>query len=304
MPTAHRLIDSLAPLPQRCLVGVSGGIDSVALLHALVSTGHRPIVLHFDHGWRQDSAQDAAFVRKLAKNVGLQFILGKAPARLKKTEQSARQARWAFFQKAAKRTGLNDLVLAHNADDQVETFLLQLLRGGGSGIRGMRSTNMLYSLVIHRPWLRVWRQEILDYSLKNAITWREDSTNVDTALLRNRLRHKLLPYLKEHFSKDAPEALWRAAEILGAESEWLDSIIADSSVDTRAERLRLKTLNGLPVAQTRRILRNWLHARGITDLSFDHIEAVRGLITHRFPAKVNLPKGRHARRQSGFLFVI
>ncbi len=297
------LMPALDALPAHCLVGVSGGVDSIALVHALVAAGKQQIIIHFDHGWRQDSTQDSVFVQNLATKLKLKCLVGKASKMLKKSEQSARAARWAFFEKAAKRMHCRDLVLAHNADDQVETLLLQLLRGGGSGARGMRSESVRSNLKVYRPWLGIWRREILTFARKNKLSWHEDSTNTDTKWKRNRVRHRLVPYLKTHFSKDAAEALWRAAEILGAESDWLETTMTTSGPRSDLERLPVKRLRGLPVAQTRRLLRNWLQARGVNDVGFDDIEAVRALVENRFPAKVNLAGGRHARRQAGSLFV-
>lgn len=297
--------NALASLPISCLVGVSGGIDSVALLHALVAAGKEPVVLHFDHAWRPESRRDVEFVRELAAHFGLKFHTARASAVLKKSEQTARTARWNFFEKAARKFRCKDLILAHNADDQVETFLLQLLRGGGSGARGMRPVTRRekQSIIVHRPWLGLWRSEIAAYAKCHHLAWHEDGTNRDTRLLRNRVRHRLLPYLKKQFSPDAPSALWRAAEILSAESEWLDELVAKSKPNARDEKLSVRALRTLPVGHVRRILRQWLFHRGISDIGFDDIEAVRSLLSNRVPAKINLSADRHARRRSGFLFI-
>lgn len=298
------LVRALDSLPSRCLVGVSGGIDSVVLLHALVAAGKQPIVLHFDHGWRgAASAADAKFVTTLAKKWKLKGITAKARATTKKTEQSARAARWEFFAKAATKLRCQDLILAHNADDQVETFLLQLLRGGGSSARGMQSLSTHRALTVHRPWLGVWRKEIAAYAKQHKLRWREDATNRDTHHRRNWLRHRLLPLLQKQFSPDAPQALWRAAEILGAEGDWLTQLVTISKPAAREDRLSVKSLRALPVAHTRRLLRSWMAQHGIGDISFEDVEAVRGLLTQTLPAKVNLSGGKFARRQSGFLFL-
>lgn len=300
---SNSLLAPLVSMPERCLVGVSGGIDSVVLLHALVAAGKQPVVLHFDHGWRVDSTHDVAFVRELAAQLGLKFLTARAPRAAKnfrKTEQTARIARWSFFSKAATKFRCHDLLLAHNADDQVETFLLQLLRGSGSGARGMRPTATRGTLQVHRPWLGVWRKEITLYAKKNKLRWREDSTNRDTHHRRNWLRLRLMPYLQKNFSDDVPRALWRSAEILGAESEWLDSL---STLPTDSGRLSVKTLRLLPLAQARRTIRHWLAQQGIADVSFSDVEAVRGLLFQTTPAKINLTGGCHARRRAGFLFL-
>lgn len=294
---------ALDRVPTRCLVGVSGGIDSVALLQALVVAGKQPVVLHFDHGWRgAASTRDAEFVRALAKKWKLKAVVGKARAGVKKTEQAARAARWEFFAKTAAKLRCQDLLLAHNADDQVETFLLQLLRGGGSGARGMRTLSKRGALTVHRPWLGIWRKEIVAHAKQNQLRWREDATNRDTHHRRNWLRHQLVPLLQKQFSPDAPQALWRAAEILGAEGDWLEELTARGPSPT-SKTLSVRVLRPLPVAHLRRLLRAWLTHHGITDISFEDIEAVRGLLTQTLPAKINLSGGHFARRRDGLLFL-
>jgi tRNA(Ile)-lysidine synthetase-like protein len=131
---------ALSALPESLLAGVSGGVDSVALLHALAQSGRKPVVAHFDHGWRAKSGADAKFVRHLAAQLGLRYVEGKMRAPEKKhREAEARAARYAFFARTGRKLGLTHLVLAHHADDQVETFLMQLLRGSGAAGRGMDS---------------------------------------------------------------------------------------------------------------------------------------------------------------------
>lgn len=292
---------TLATLPQPLLAGISGGIDSVALLHALVGTGHRPIVLHFDHGWRPESADDAAWVRDLAAQLGLRFVGGKMkPSAGKHREAEARAARYAFFARTARKLGLPHLVLAHHADDQVETFLLQLLRGGGAAARGMDALTRRDGLVLHRPWLGVWKKEIAAYARKHRLTWREDATNADTRHRRNLVRRRLLPYLQKLAGKQVAQNLWRAAEIQRAESEWLDALCAE---EAGRPELLVKTLRAAPLAQQRRTILRWLQHRGVTDISFADVEAVRGLLEHTIPAKTNLSAGRFARRRAGKIFV-
>ncbi|MCS7049373.1 MAG: tRNA lysidine(34) synthetase TilS, partial [Verrucomicrobiae bacterium] len=122
-----------APPGTPLLVGVSGGPDSVALLHALVTLGYRPHVCHYNHRWRgADSDGDEEFVRNLARQLNLPATIGRArrkPSRC--SEADARRARFAFFERVAKQTGISTLVLAHTADDQAETVLLRLIRGAG-----------------------------------------------------------------------------------------------------------------------------------------------------------------------------
>ncbi len=295
----------LTLLPETPLVGVSGGVDSVALLHALVATGRKPVVLHFDHGWRSDSSADAAWVGKLAKRFGLKYMSGKMRATAVTgarghREADAREARYAFFARAARRLGIADLVLAHQADDQVETFLMQLLRGSGVAGRGMDPVTKRDGLVLRRPWLGVWKKEIVAYARRHKLAWRDDSTNADLQHRRNLIRRRVLPYLQKQFGASVTENLFRAAEIARAESVWLDALCAPAA---STPELSAKTLRATPLAQQRRTLLRWLQIRGVKNISFADVEALRALLDHMKSAKVNLSAGRFARRRAGKIFV-
>jgi len=292
---------ALHSLPERLLVGVSGGVDSVALLHALVKAGRKPVVLHFDHGWRSESGNDAQFVHMLAKRFGLKFVGGKMrPTGKNHREAEARTARYAFFTKTAKRLRIPDLVLAHHADDQVETFLLQLLRGSGAAGRGMDSLSHRDGLVLHRPWLGLWKTAIIAYAKKHHLPWRNDATNADTKHRRNLIRQRILPYLQKQIGKQVSDNLLRAAEISRAESEWLDALCTEKAGE---KELTVKTLRAAPLAQQRRTILRWLQAHRVKDISFNDVETVRDLLENILPAKINLSAGKFARRRAGKIFV-
>jgi len=266
-----RLLSSGEPL----LAGVSGGADSVALLDVLAAGRWRPHVCHLNHKLRgAESDADAEFVRELAVQYGL-------PATIEwrevgSNEDAARQARFDFFQSVAARTGIKKLVLAHTADDQVETFLLRLLRGSGvSGLIGIWPERRIGELVVVRPLLRVTRPEVLQYLNARGLKWREDATNTDTRFTRNRIRHELLPLLEREFNPAIRETLLRTAEILRDEDELLSQL---------ADAARFEDLWTQPAAVQRRLLRQWLGE----DLDFDHIEAVRLL---RPGTEATLPNG-------------
>jgi len=301
-PTVIPVCESaLALLPESLLVGVSGGVDSVALLQGLLRTGRKPVVLYFDHGWREESRAEALWVKELASRHGLKFVGGKMREGMKQqVEAEARAARYAFFSRTARRLAVPHLVLAHHADDQVETFLLQLLRGSGAAGRGMDPVSERESLILHRPWLGIWKREILAYARKECLEWREDSTNKDTRYRRNLVRRRVLPYLQRQFSPQITENLWRAAEIARAEGEWLDGLCAEEA--SRAE-LQVQALRTSPLGQQRRTILRWLQNRGVRDIGFADVEAVRGLVERERPAKINLSGGRFARRREGRIFV-
>jgi len=305
------LPDGIIPRTRHLMVGVSGGIDSTALLHALVQQGFRKItVLHLNHGLRgRAGAADAAFVKALAGRMELPFLSARvdvAALALKNKlsiETAGRQARYSFFAQAARETRCRTLLLAHHADDQAETFLFNLLRGGASGLGGMRPRTVRridgISLEILRPWLGTWRVEIEAYAAREKIRYREDASNASLAHTRNRLRSRILPMLAEEFGRDIRQSLWRAAEVLAAQQEWLDQ-----SLPLNGEELPVTPLRALPEALQRHAIRAWLVRRGTPQISFALIEAIRALLpVGASKSKINLPGGAFARRRAGRLFI-
>jgi tRNA(Ile)-lysidine synthase len=299
------------PRNRRILAGVSGGVDSTALLHALVQQGFRKItLLHLDHGLRGSAgAADARFVRRLAGRLKLPILTARVDvAALAREcglsiETAARQARYSFFARAARQTRCRTLVLAHHADDQVETFLFNLLRGGGSGLGGMRPRTIReidgVPLEILRPWLGIWRADIEAYAAREGLRYREDASNASPEHTRNRLRARVLPMLAAEFGRDVRQSLWRAAEILGAQQEWLNQSLAVDSAE-----LSVASLRALPQALQRHAIHEWLRRHRTPRISFALVEAVRALLPPgATKAKINLPGGSFARRRAGRLFI-
>jgi tRNA(Ile)-lysidine synthase len=304
--------ECLAALPNdhRYLIGVSGGRDSVALLHWLMSLGYgRLIVCHFEHGLRGRAGKaDARFVERLAGKHGLKFEIGSAdiPALAKRRKQSiettARQERLAFFGKVGRRRRCPGIFLAHQADDQVETFLLNLFRGaGGRGLGAMRPRLNYGSLEISRPLLGVWRSEIDQYLKEHRLKFRDDATNEELYARRNRLRRQIIPWLEKQFGRNIRATIWRAATVLAEEEDFLESQIPVGL--TKSEKLMVASVRALAPALQRRVIRNWLAQRGVSELGFAVIEHVRQLLAGGAPARINLARGRYARRCAGKIFV-
>jgi tRNA(Ile)-lysidine synthase len=329
------------PREARYLIGVSGGRDSVALLHLLVNLGYQKLILcHLNHQLRgQMSDADARFVEKLAasydrKTVGQALRLpgggaGKRSARPTKVdvridfelgianvralaakrkisiETAAREARYKFFADTARRRKCKAIFLGHHADDLVETFLINLFRGAGAaGLSGMReiSTRRIddVDLAIVRPFLGIWRKEIDVYVREHRIKFREDASNKNLNPLRNRIRHRIIPYLEKILGRNIRPAIWRAAGIAGEEEYWIEKQLPNSN----NAQFSVAQLRALPVALQRRAIQKWLRAQKISEISFDVIENVRSLADHdAAKAKVNLPRNRHARRRAGKIFV-
>jgi len=312
------------PREARYLIGVSGGRDSVALLHLLVDLGYEKlIVCHLNHQLRgRMSDADARFVQKLVerrrrstrprtRTVDLDFELGAVNVRALASKQkilietAAREARYKFFAETARRRKCKTIFLAHHADDLVETFLINLFRGAGAaGLSGMReiSTRRIddVDLTIARPFLGVWRKEIDIYVREHRIKFREDASNKNLNPVRNRFRHRIIPYFEKILGRNVRPAIWRAAAIASEEEDWIEKQLPDST-DAQFSVARLRAL---PVAVQRRAVLKWLRAQKISEISFDVIERVRSLADHdAATAKVNLPQDRHARRRAGSIFV-
>ena len=291
----------------RYLVGVSGGRDSVVLLHALASLGFRNLVVcHLDHGLRgEESKKDRAFVKRLAFRLGFECetevidLAAHASKRSLSLETAGREARLAFFVKVARLRRCPRVFLAHHRDDLAETFLFNLLRGAGpTGLAAMRPRTELGELILLRPMLALSRSDIDRYAKQNRLRFREDASNADPRHTRNRLRNEVIPLLEEVLGRDVRRALARTAEILRSEEEWIAALPALQP----DARLTVKGVAGLPLALQRRLLKVWLERGGIRDVGFDEIERVRSLLDGG-PAKVNLPGARHARRRAGVLFL-
>jgi tRNA(Ile)-lysidine synthase len=301
------------PPGARYLIGVSGGRDSVTLLDALVGLGYKKlIVCHLNHKLRgRSSNADARFVEKLAAKYDVDLETGSADVRAiankKKmsVETAAREARYKFFAKIAKRRRCQTIFLAHHADDLVETFLLNLFRGAGlTGLAAMREISIRridnVDLTIVRPILGVWRDEIDNYVREHRLKFREDASNKNLAPLRNRLRRRIIPYLEKTLGRKIRTSIWRAATIAAEEEGWIDNMAKHP--DAKNQHLSVGKLCSMPVALQRRSIMTWLREQKIADIGFEVIERVRSLLDPKI-AKINLPKDRHVRRRAGKIFI-
>ncbi len=294
---------------RRHLVAVSGGRDSVALLHGLHALGHRKLtVIHLDHRLRgRASRDDAKFVERLAKKLDLPFLGTDCGTReyaaLEKVslEHAGRIMRHAFFEGAAHRTRCRNILLAHHADDQIETCLFNFLRGSGAaGLAGMQAIKAYEDFTLLRPMLGIRRAEIDAFIARRKIKFREDATNAELHATRNKLRHRILPAIRETIGDSSAEAILRAATIFAAEDEWMQSAVGENI----PKELAVRELSAQPLALRRRIVRQWLRNSGLAETSFTEVERVLSLLKiANGPAKVSLPRGRHARRRQGLIFL-
>ena len=299
----------------RYLIGVSGGRDSVALLHWLVECGYsKLIVCHLNHRLRgRSSRADAIFVQKLAAKYDVALALAAIDVRAlavrtkQSIEAAARDARYKFFARVAKRRRCRTIFLGHHADDLVETFLINLFRGAGpGGLSAMRGVSIRkidnVKLRIVRPLLGVSREQIDDYVRKRRLKFREDASNKNLGPLRNRIRHRIIPEIEKQLGRNVRGTIWRAATVAAEEENFFEALLPDKL--SKLTALAVKPLRAMPIAVQRRMLHEWLRARDVPDLSFDLVERVRALLDlSNRAAKTNLPQDRHVRRRAGQIFI-
>lgn len=293
-------------------LAVSGGLDSVVLLDLAASTvpaGIELVVLHFDHALRPDSAAVARFVSDLAAARGFMFYAERwereGAARLESrtvspvaiSEDEARKARYRFLARAATACGLDAIAVAHTADDQAETVLARLLRGTGRcGLCGMSPVVRRDGYRLLRPLLGVRRGALERHALNAGLTWHEDPTNRSLVYTRNRIRHRVLPFLSEHASGDLVEALCRTAAILREDEDFLGDLAAREMAlwggGSGDRRRRLDAVSALPPALAARVFRGLLEEAG-APVTRESVSALRSVAATG--SRVDLAGGISAR---------
>lgn len=229
----HRLLKS----GSRVLVAVSGGPDSVALLHVLQALRRswrlEVRAAHLDHALRAESADDAAFVRGLGQRWGvpMTIIRHDVAARCARQgwslEDGARRVRYQVLLELARDQRADRVCLAHTADDQAETVLMRLIRG--TGLLGLGAIPIERSgdgVSYVRPLLEVWRADILDYLRRHRLSFREDPSNTDRRFFRNRIRHELLPLLARDYNPNIRQALVQLAQQSRSDYDYLQEAAA------------------------------------------------------------------------------
>lgn len=297
----------------KVLIGVSAGPDSVCLLHILKELREEYdlslYIAHLHHGFRGSEAdEDARFVQAMGESLGVPVRIEYAdiPSYIKKTglskQAGAREVRYQFFYRVADETGADRIALGHTADDQVETFLMRLLRGSGSpGLSGIPPVRER----IIRPLIDIYREEIRQFLSERDIRYRIDSSNLSTIYLRNKIRLELIPYLIKEFNPNIMDTLLRNLKILRDEESFLDEnvrkiypgMLVSASKESVTFDVRKYTSLAMPVR--RRMLRHAIESiagKGAVALSFRHIEDSLSLLEGDKVGEVHLPCGLMVKR--------
>ncbi len=298
---------------KKLVVAVSGGADSVCLLHILVKLQEKlkvkPHVAHLNHRLRgTDSEADAKYVSHLSRQLGIpatiegREVKGYQKQQRLSLEEAAREVRYGFLAEVAKSIGAKLVAVGHTRDDHIETILLHLIRGTGTrGLRGLQPYTDWKSksgrIAVIRPLLEISHQETENYCQSHKLKPRIDATNISLSPLRNRVRHQLLPLLMS-YNPGIVQALLRTAQIAGDDIDFLDKEIAQLWDEVAREQgktivLGRERLDRLPPALKRYLLRAAVEKMlgSAKDIEMRHIEEMMSALDKAAGKRLSLPQG-------------
>ncbi|NNG00498.1 MAG: tRNA lysidine(34) synthetase TilS [Desulfobacteraceae bacterium] len=312
--------DMLSP-DDRILIGVSGGMDSVSLLHALLALspayGRVIGVYHLNHGLRgKESQRDADFVARLTDPLPVRFHLDESDVKSYRQhaglslEEAARRIRYQQMEITAETYGYTKIATAHHADDNAELMLMNLIRGSGS--LGLSGIPPVRNGMIVRPLIKLRRAEIAKFIHAANLPFVSDSSNTDLRFSRNKIRHKLLPFLRDEFNPNISATLNRVSGIIGLEEKWIEETISPvfSNLVLRQHKniidLDLKELINAHPAVRRRVIRRAIKAvKGdLRRITLAHIDDVIHLAeTATSEKRIHLPDRILAGRRGDAVFI-
>nr|MBU1328231.1 tRNA lysidine(34) synthetase TilS [Candidatus Omnitrophota bacterium] len=293
------------------LVGLSGGPDSVTLLHVLYSLKKEYslniLLAHLDHKFRgEESRADRKFCEDLAKKYNLEIVWEEIDVpRISKEkgispEEAARFERYDFFKRLAKKRDINKIAVGHTSDDQAETVLMRIIRGAGmKGLGGISPVKDIQGFKIIRPLIEISRKEVEAFILETGLKFRKDSSNNKTIFTRNKIRLELIPLLEKNFNSNIKKVLANMAENLRTEDEFLNKhakrkFRSVSKVSQEEILIDIKKFKKQPEAVRKRILRAALEEfKGdLRRLTYQHWKEMEDLIDNRpVNSIVDLPAG-------------
>lgn len=258
----------IAVQPGGYVVAVSGGVDSVVLLALLQQKpGLHLTVAHFDHGIREDSAEDRHLVQELAKKYDLPFVYDEGHLGAGASEATARKARYVFLQNIREKTGARAIITAHHQDDVIETALLNLIRGTGrTGLTALRSHDGLV-----RPLLAIPKKDLITYANTYNLIWREDSTNQDLSYKRNYIRHKVATRMTE---MQRHQLLIYITELSDLNHRIDQEITNQLHMQPQAGCIVRRYFNRLPHHVALEITAAWLRQAGIRDFDTKTLQRI------------------------------
>ena len=260
------------------VVGVSGGPDSICLLHVLNDLKNelnlKIYVAHINHMIRKEADEETEYVKSFCKNIGVECFVKRIDViKISKelkigTEEAGRKIRYDFFEEVLKNTNSNKIATAHNNNDKVETIIMNILRG--SGIAGLKGLDPIRENKFIKPLIEISREEIEAYCEENKLEPRIDKSNNENIYTRNKVRNSVIPYIEKEFNPNIIKTINRLSEVATEENEYLDKItiqafneinvraISEGNIEKNKETetitLDLKKFNNLELVIKRRLI--------------------------------------------------
>lgn len=268
----HALLDHGLTKGQVVIIGVSGGIDSMVLLHLAHRFGLNLVVAHVNYQLRKESDLEMQLVQNTAQSMGYEVLIRLAGKEMSDAsiQAKAREIRRTWFTEIMKETGASHILLGHHANDQAETFILRILRG--SGLQGLGAMKMQHGAWI-RPLLNVKREQIQSWAEKEGISWCDDSSNATDAYLRNRIRHQIIPKLSD-IHPQGLENLLKTVTRLNSERSVFNQFLEDfknTAVEITESGFRIQKEKLLRFESPSPLVHALLAETGISYAFADHI---------------------------------